>query len=112
MSRDQAMLNAFDPAAADALPPAERDLIARRQRVLGPAYRLFYDQPLHIVRGEGVWLEDFAHEFDGKIGNELRDGWLGTVQSTRLELSGTFGSAGTLTILTNDVAPAGPIFME
>lgn len=60
----------------------------------------------------GVWLEDFAHEFDGRIGNELRDGWLGTVQSTRLELSGTFGSAGTLTILTNDVAPAGPIFME
>lgn len=60
----------------------------------------------------GVWLEDFAHEFDGRIGNELRDGWLGTVQSTRLELSGTFGSAGTLTIMTNDVAPAGPIFME
>lgn len=58
MSRDQAMLNAFDPAAADALPQAERDLIARRQRVLGPAYRLFYDQPLHIVRGEGVWLHD------------------------------------------------------
>ena len=50
------MLNAFDPAAADALPEAERALIARRQRVLGPSYRLFYDQPLHIVRGEGVWL--------------------------------------------------------
>lgn len=56
MSRDKAMLNAFDPAAADALPEAERALIARRQRVLGPSYRLFYDQPLHIVRGEGVWL--------------------------------------------------------
>ncbi len=56
MSRDKAMLNAFDPAAAAALPEAERALIARRQRVLGPSYRLFYDQPLHIVRGEGVWL--------------------------------------------------------
>lgn len=56
MSRDKAMLNAFDPAAADALPEAERALIARRQRVLGPSYRLFYDQPLHIVRGEDVWL--------------------------------------------------------
>ncbi|MGW4205007.1 hypothetical protein [Streptomyces sp. NPDC004726] len=63
-------------------------------------------------RDNGVWLEDFTHEFDGQLGNELRDGWLGTVQSTRLELSGNFGSAGTLTILTNDVAPAGPIFME
>lgn len=63
-------------------------------------------------RDNGVWLEDFCHEFDGNVGNELRDGWLGTVQSTRLELSGNFTSSGTLTIITNDVAPAGPIFME
>ena len=33
-------------------------LRARRSRVLGPAYRLFYDRPLHLVRGEGVWLFD------------------------------------------------------
>lgn len=33
-------------------------LMARRARVLGPAYRLFYDTPLHPVRGEGVWLYD------------------------------------------------------
>lgn len=33
-------------------------LIARRQRLLGPAYRLFYDSPVHLVRGEGVWLYD------------------------------------------------------
>jgi len=33
-------------------------LIARRDRLLGPAYRLFYDNPVHIVRGEGVWLTD------------------------------------------------------
>lgn len=25
---------------------------------MGPAYRLFYDSPLHLVRGEGVWLYD------------------------------------------------------
>jgi len=30
----------------------------RRIRLLGPAYRLFYEEPLHIVRGEGVWLYD------------------------------------------------------
>lgn len=43
--------------------PAEtstHDLIARRNRLLGPAYRLFYEQPLHVVRGEGVWLYDQA----------------------------------------------------
>ena len=32
------------------------DLLARRTRLLGPAYRLFYDEPLQLVRGEGVWL--------------------------------------------------------
>jgi len=32
--------------------------MARRQRLLGPAYRLFYENPVHVVRGEGVWLID------------------------------------------------------
>lgn len=36
------------------------DLLQRRERALGPAYRLFYDQPVHLVRGEGVWLFDAA----------------------------------------------------
>ena len=30
----------------------------RRTRALGPSYRLFYDRPVHLVRGEGVWLWD------------------------------------------------------
>lgn len=34
------------------------DLAARRARVMGPAYSHFYNKPLHIVRGEGVWLFD------------------------------------------------------
>lgn len=33
-------------------------LLSRRQRVLGSGYRLFYEQPLHVARGEGVWLFD------------------------------------------------------
>ncbi len=33
-------------------------MIERRRNLLGSAYRLFYDQPVHIVRGEGVWLYD------------------------------------------------------
>jgi len=33
-------------------------MLDRRKRLLGPAYRLFYDQPINIVRGEGVWLFD------------------------------------------------------
>jgi 4-aminobutyrate aminotransferase-like enzyme len=33
-------------------------MTARRKQLLGSAYRLFYKEPVHIVRGEGVWLYD------------------------------------------------------
>ena len=33
-------------------------LIARRERLLGTGAALFYDEPVQIVRGEGVWLYD------------------------------------------------------
>jgi 4-aminobutyrate aminotransferase-like enzyme len=36
---------------------AHQDLLARR-KALGPAYRLFYEEPVELVRGEGVWLYD------------------------------------------------------
>ncbi|MEX2495141.1 MAG: aminotransferase class III-fold pyridoxal phosphate-dependent enzyme [Woeseia sp.] len=35
-----------------------KELLERRYHVLGKASPLFYDKPLHIVRGEGVWLYD------------------------------------------------------
>ncbi|MBR0755472.1 aspartate aminotransferase family protein [Bradyrhizobium jicamae] len=35
-------------------------MIERRNRLLGPAYRLFYEEPVQFVRGEGVWLYDPA----------------------------------------------------
>ena len=34
------------------------DLIARRERLLGPNVPTFYERPVHIVRGDGVWLWD------------------------------------------------------
>ena len=33
-------------------------ILERRARVLSPTYRLFYEQPLQIVRAEGVWMYD------------------------------------------------------
>ena len=33
-------------------------LIQRRARLLGPNVSTFYDQPVHLVRGEGVWVWD------------------------------------------------------
>src|SRR5690606_30001515 len=34
------------------------DLVARRAQLLGPNVPTFYDDPVHVVRGEGVWLWD------------------------------------------------------
>jgi 4-aminobutyrate aminotransferase-like enzyme len=40
-------------------PGAERsEILARRKRLLSPTYRLFYEQPLLIVRAAGVWMYD------------------------------------------------------
>jgi hypothetical protein len=59
----------------------------------------------------GVFVYDFAHEFDGALGRENRDLWLPTLGSTRLEVQGSFANAGVLTVLTNDVAIAGSVFI-
>jgi hypothetical protein len=59
----------------------------------------------------GVFVYDFTHEFDGSLGMENRDLWLPTLSSTRLEFQGTFANAGTLTVLTNDIAISGNVFM-
>ncbi|MDH3611652.1 MAG: aminotransferase class III-fold pyridoxal phosphate-dependent enzyme [Gammaproteobacteria bacterium] len=34
------------------------ELLDRRKQLMGSAYRLFYDTPIHLVRGEGVWVYD------------------------------------------------------
>ncbi|MEX3313612.1 aspartate aminotransferase family protein [Sulfitobacter sp. PS-8MA] len=52
------MINAYDTTRSTALDPEDKALIDRRAKALGPAYRLFYEKPLHIQRGEGVWLWD------------------------------------------------------
>jgi len=39
---------------------ASESLLERRRKRLGPGLELSYDDPLHLVRGEGVWLFDAA----------------------------------------------------
>jgi 4-aminobutyrate aminotransferase-like enzyme len=51
------MLNAYVPGQGH-LSPGDQALADRRARALGPAYRLFYETPVHLVRGEGVHLYD------------------------------------------------------
>jgi 4-aminobutyrate aminotransferase-like enzyme len=57
MTRQTTMLNAYVPGAGH-LSPADAALADRRARALGPAYRLFYETPVHLVRGQGVHLYD------------------------------------------------------
>lgn len=66
------------------------------------------------ARGQdnGVFVLDFCHEFDGLYGRENRDLWQPSLGSTRLEIQGNFANAGSLKVLTNDVAVAGNVFMN
>jgi 4-aminobutyrate aminotransferase-like enzyme len=58
----------FDPSRVDELDPRTADLVRRRQAALGPAYRLFYREPVEFVRGER------AHLFDAD-GNDYVDAY-------------------------------------
>lgn len=57
----------------------------------------------------GVFPYMFIFDFDGAPGNELRGQWWPTLQSSRIELDGSYGVAGTLEVLTCDVAPTGDV---
>jgi 4-aminobutyrate aminotransferase-like enzyme len=58
------MINAFDPTKAQNLTAEDAALFARRRAALGPSYRLFYQEPVHVVRGSGVYLYDAqGHEY-------------------------------------------------
>lgn len=55
----------------------------------------------------GVFVLPFSHGglAGGKMGNDTPDLWLGTTQASRLEISGTSAAAGSVAVLTNEVAP-------
>ena len=58
MPNSASMVNGFDMTDKDSLEPGLRSIVERRAKLLGPAYRLFYDHPVQFVRGEGVYLYD------------------------------------------------------
>lgn len=62
------MNNAFNPREMESLPPATQTAVARREALLGPAYRLFYRTPVQMVRGKGCRLWDAQ-------GNEYLDAY-------------------------------------
>ena len=50
--------NRFDPGVVGELPARLRELIARRDKVLGPGYTLIYREPVEFVSGHGAHLVD------------------------------------------------------
>lgn len=62
-------------------------------------------------RDTGVYIFPFTDDDSSVIGNEERNRYIPTLQSSRLEVRGVFGAtASQLSVLTNDIAPAGDIF--
>ncbi|QPT14093.1 aspartate aminotransferase family protein [Serratia rubidaea] len=58
--------NSFRAEHADSLAPEIRRLTDKRSKILGESYRLFYRNPVHLVRGQGQYLWD-------KQGNKYLD---------------------------------------
>lgn len=50
--------NAFRFENLDQADPSLREMVRKRLETVGPTSMLFYEEPLHIVKGEGVWLDD------------------------------------------------------
>ena len=81
-----------------------------RQMIVGNPNLVHRDQMFNsygFAPPTGVLVIPFTDDQDGVAGYESRHLWLPTVQATRLELEGNFGAAGTVEILTNDIAVTG-----
>ena len=49
----------------------EEALLRRRERALGPAYRLFYDEPVHLVRGDRCLFDVHGRSAEQRIAIDL-----------------------------------------
>ncbi|MCP4229551.1 MAG: hypothetical protein GY771_05325 [bacterium] len=80
---------------------------AIRRAIMAEQYGYAIDPVATAGFDEAVLAYPFTHDFDGKPGGELRDLWLPTVQSSRLEITlANAGEAGTVECLTNDISIA------
>lgn len=106
----------------------ESDWPAETRWVVDEFTKLFLDNNLWLLRmynrtgmgGAGVSADTargkengvralfWNTDFDGSIGRELRKLWLPSSGTTSLRIEGNFGTAGTMTVMVNDVGiPAG-----
>lgn len=80
----------------------QRDLYNEAQVVSG----LHTYERTGVARETGVFNYSFAHSQMGRNGDGPQTLLLPTTQSSRLEFTGSAVAAGTVTVLTNDIAPA------
>lgn len=81
-----------------------RDL--ENRTFLGWRKSMFERYNINFPNGVLIW--DKIHDGEGHAGNEARNQYLPTSDATRIEIIGVWtGTGGVLTVLTNDVAPAG-----
>lgn len=53
----------------------------------------------------GVVQVSYAHEWDGKVGGELRDGWVPTQPGSKVEIEVEAAASGALEVITNEIVP-------
>ncbi|KND59744.1 putative aminotransferase [Candidatus Burkholderia verschuerenii] len=58
MNSTASMINGYDESNAANVEASTREMIAQRNALLGPCYKLFYENPVRFVRAEGVHLYD------------------------------------------------------
>lgn len=63
-----------------------------------------------VGRWNGVFPITYNHEFVGQVGHETGDLYLPTIESEDYILRGSYGNAGVITMLVNEVLPQGNIF--
>ena len=107
--RDAAALREGDGFAESVRLELDGQLISNQPTViLRSTMQEQYGYPLAAINNadydEAVLVYSYAHDFDGKPGGELRDLWMPTVQSSRLEIIlANAGEAGTIEVITNDI---------
>lgn len=88
--------------------PIQMNWDARILTLESQRYRIFRQAeqlPVTTTRDTGVFVLPYDSISNGTVGDEAPNLWLPTVQATRLEMAGVSGAAGSVQVLTNDVAP-------
>lgn len=82
------------------------DLLTRQRLIdrMSDLYRYTGAKDSAGALDTGVFVWNFDHDLDGTPGYSNRLGLLHTHQGTKLELVGSVGEAGVLSVITNDIA--------